>query len=223
MLIIEDNESVLKFLQQTMRETGYTPTVTTDGNEGLHQAITHSYDMILLDLMLPGMDGFEICRKLRELGKNTPILLITARDSLEDKVKGLDSGADDYIVKPFLVKELLARIRALMRRGNFNATILQVEDLILDPVTRRATRGGKQINLSSTEYMLLEYLMRNAGRVLTRAMILEQVWQYDFGGNDNVLDVYISYLRGKIDRGRSIALIHTVRGVGYIIGNSDSP
>jgi DNA-binding response OmpR family regulator len=144
--------------------------------------------------------------------------MITARDGLEDKVEGLDAGADDYLVKPFQLAELLARVRALLRRGSAPPPPLQIGDLTLDPATRRATRGAKTISLSSTEYALLELLMRNAGRVVSRAAILEHVWQYDFEGNDNVLDVYISYLRGKIDRGQTTPLIHTARGIGFRIG-----
>jgi DNA-binding response OmpR family regulator len=169
--------------------------------------------------MLPGMDGFTVCRRLRAAQVMTPILIITARDTLEDKLAGLDGGADDYIVKPFQVAELLARMRALLRRGSSSPAILQVADLTLDPATRQAMRGGKAIALSGTEYALLEYLMRNAGRVLTRSMILDHVWQYDFDGNDNVLDVYISYLRRKIDKGHTQPLIHTLRGVGYKMGS----
>ncbi len=167
------------------------------------------------------MNGFKVCRHLRAAGVSTPILIITAKDTLEDKVEGLDSGADDYIVKPFQIAELQARMRALLRRGSSAPTILRVADLILEPAQRRAVRGGMPIGLSATEYALLEYLMRNAGRVLTRSTILEHVWQYDFEGNDNVLDVYISYLRSKIDKGHEPALIQTVRGVGFRLGEAN--
>ncbi len=214
-LIVEDDESVARFLKQAVSEAGYAAQVVGDGLIALDAAKTMVYDLILLDRMLPGMDGFEVCRRLRAAQIATPILLITARDTLADKIEGLDSGADDYVVKPFQVGELLARVRALLRRGTSSPTILRAADLILDPATRRVTRGGKSVSLSATEYSLLEYLMRNVGRVLTRSMILDHVWQYDFDGNDNVLDVYISYLRSKIDRGRTNPLIHTVRGVGY--------
>jgi DNA-binding response OmpR family regulator len=171
--------------------------------------------------MIPHINGFEVCRRLRALKIMTPILIITARDTLEDKINGLDSGADDYIIKPFQIAELLARARALLRRGTSSPPILSIADLSLDPATRLASRAGKNITLSATEYSLLEYLMRNAGRVMTRSMILEHVWQYDFDGNDNVLDVYINYLRNKIDKGRSIPLIHTIRSVGYRMGIDD--
>ncbi|MBV9468738.1 MAG: response regulator transcription factor [Abitibacteriaceae bacterium] len=217
-LIVEDDESVARFLKQAAGEAGYVVQVVHDGLVALNTAQAHSFDLLLLDVMLPGLNGFEICRRLRENKIATPILIITARDALEDKIEGLDSGADDYIVKPFQVAELLARMRALLRRGVSTPTVLNVADLSLNPATRQAMRGGKLINLSATEYALLEYLMRNAHRVVTRSMILDHVWQYDFDGNDNVLDVYISYLRSKVDKGRTPVLIHTVRGVGYRIG-----
>ncbi len=214
-LIVEDDESVARFLKQAMEESGHNSLVLSEGKEALESALMNDYDLILLDVMLPGMNGLNVCRQLRNAKVTTPILLITARDSLEDKIEGLDSGADDYIVKPFQIGELLARMRALLRRGSGGPAMLQAGDLTLDPATRKAVRGDKTITLSSTEYALLEYLLRNAGRVLTRSMILEHVWQYDFEGNDNVLDVYISYLRSKIDKGHSDPLIHTVRGVGF--------
>ena len=213
-LIVEDDESVARFLRQAVTEAGYAPQVIGDGLLALETAKTQDFDILLLDVMLPGLDGFAVCRRLRAAAIATPILLITARDATEDKINGLDSGADDYLVKPFQIGELLARMRALLRRGVSSPTVLRVGDLSLDPVARKAVRGSKTISLSATEFSLLEYLMRNAGRVLTRLQILEHVWQYDFDGNDNVLDVYISYLRNKIDKGRA-PLIHTVRGVGF--------
>ncbi len=222
LLIVEDNESVASFLKQATVEAGYAPQLVEDGLDALEMARVGDFDLILLDVMVPRMDGFEICRRLRTANVATPILIITARDLLDDKVKGLDSGADDYIVKPFQVAELLARVRALLRRGASSPVVLRVGDLSLDPVSRQVTRAGNSISLSATEYTLLDYLMRNAGRVLTRSMLLEHVWQYDFGGNDNVLDVYISYLRRKIDRGYTPPLIHTVRGVGYMVSGYES-
>lgn len=219
-LIIEDDRSVAGFLRQAASEAGYTVEVAETGPVGLELASSAKFDLILLDLTLPRMDGLEVCRRLRGAHVSTPILIITARDTLEDKLAALDGGADDYIVKPFEVAELLARMRALLRRAQPSPTMLQVGDLILDPATRGAKRGGEPIRLSATEYTLLEYLMRNAGRVLTRAMILDHVWQYDFGGSDNVLDVYIGYLRRKIDRGQEQPLIHTVRAVGFRLGAS---
>jgi DNA-binding response OmpR family regulator len=215
LLIVEDDESVARFLRQATAEAGYVSQVVSDGQTALETASEFAYDLILLDVMLPGLNGFSICQALRTRGVMTPILILTAKDTLEDKITGLDSGADDYIVKPFQVGELLARIRALLRRGTSGPTVLRVGDLMLDPASRNASRAGKVIALSATEYTLLEYLMRNAGRVLTRSMILEHVWQYDFEGRDNVLDVYISYLRSKVDKYHAHPLIHTVRGVGF--------
>ena len=221
-LIVEDNPSLSRLLQQATNEAGYTNQLETDGLKALRLAQAVNFDLILLDVMLPGMDGMEVCRRLRAAGNETLILMITARDATEDKVNGLDAGADDYLAKPFKLTELLARMRALLRRGQSSAMpILQVEDLTLDPSTRQATRGGKNIDLSATEYSLLEYLMRHPGRVLTRSVILEHVWDYDFGGTDNVLDVYIMYLRKKIDK-RNTPLIHTVRGVGFRMGNKNA-
>lgn len=221
-LIVEDDDSVARFLKQATTEAGYSSQVVEDGIDALDLAKTSSFDLILLDVMIPHMSGFEVCRHLRSANVTTPILIITAKDTLEDKIEGLDSGADDYVVKPFHIAELLARIRAMLRRGSSSPAILHVADLSLDPATRKAVRADKIIYLSATEYSLLEYLMRNAGRVLTRSMIMEHVWQYDFGGNDNVLDVYINYLRNKIDRGSDNPLIHTVRGVGYRMSINDS-
>lgn len=214
-LIVEDDDSVARFLTQAMREAGYSPVAADNGTDALDFASTMAFDLILLDVMIPEINGFEVCKRLRASKMMSPILIITARDALEDKIEGLDSGADDYIVKPFHIAELLARIRALLRRGESLPAMLSVGDLTLDPATRQAKRAEKTIYLSATEYALLEYLMRNTGKVVTRSMILEHVWQYDFGGNDNVLDVYINYLRNKIDKRHDIQLIHTVRGVGY--------
>ena len=217
LLIVEDDRSLARLLQQAVSEAGYVAQVEHDGFAALELAQSAAFDLILLDVMLPGLDGLEICRRLRADRILSPVLMMTARDTVDNKVEGLDSGADDYIVKPVAIRELLARIRALLRRGVAAPVALQVADLTLDPTIRRAARGGKTIHLSATEYALLEYLMRNAGRVLTRSMIMEHVWQYDFGRNNNVLDVYIGYLRGKIDRNHSPALIRTERGVGFYL------
>ncbi len=214
-LIVEDDESVARFLTRALSEAGYAVRVSHDGSEALNILLASEFELVLLDVMLPGISGFEVCRSARSAGITIPILLITARDALEDKIEGLDSGADDYIVKPFQLGELLARIRALLRRRTEQSTMLKVADLTLDLSTHRAQRGSQTIHLSATEFTLLEYLMRNSGRVLSRAQILDHVWQYDFDGNDNVLDVYISYLRTKLDKGTLQPLIHTVRGVGY--------
>ncbi len=218
-LIVEDDASVARFLQQAVTEAGYAAQVVGDGLTACERAATLAFDLILLDVMLPGLDGFAVCRKLRAIHSPALILLITARDATEDKIEGLDSGADDYLVKPFQIGELLARMRALLRRSTSGSAILKVADLTLDPASRKVSRNGKTLSLSATEFTLLEYLMRNAGRVVTRAMILEHVWEYDFDGNDNVLDVYISYLRNKIDKGHAQPLLFTVRGVGYRMEN----
>ncbi len=222
-LIVEDDASVARFLKQAASEAGYMAHVESDGLQALKVAQATRFDLILMDVMLPGLSGIEVCRRLRAADVSSLILIITARDMTEDKVEGLDAGADDYIAKPFKVVELLARMRALSRRGEVSSsTILKVADLTLDPFTRAATRGGKPIMLSVTEYSLLEYLMRHTGRVLPRSTILDHVWKYDFGGSDNVLDVYIMYLRNKIDKGHATHLIHTVRGVGFRLGNDDA-
>ncbi|MGC4046076.1 MAG: response regulator transcription factor [Armatimonas sp.] len=190
--------------------------------EALERVRYEAFDLILLDVLLPGMEGFEFCRQARPQVSRRRYSLSPRWMTNRRKVEGLDAGADDDIVKPFQVAELLARVRALLRRGSIvSATILRVGDLSLDPATRLARRGERSISLSATEYALLEYLMRNAGQVLTRSLILEHVWQYDFAGNDNVLDVYIRYLRNKIDKGESSPLLHTVRGVGFELSNRE--
>lgn len=219
-LIVEDNATVARVLENSTREAGYAPHIEADGQNGLNRALAENFDLILLDVMLPRMGGLEVCRRLREAGNSSLVLIITAKDTLEDKIAGLDAGADDYLVKPFQIGELLARMRALLRRLGTQSgqSVLKVADLSLDPATRVAKRGDKTIQLSATEYSLLEYLMRHSGKTLPRSIILEHVWQYDFGGNDNVLDCYISYLRQKIDKGAPQRLIHTVRGVGFRLG-----
>ena len=223
-LLVEDDASAARLLEQALQEADYLVEVASDGLSALARGRFGAFDLILLDVMLPGMDGFEVCRRLRESGIASPILLLTARDAERDIVSGLDSGADDYIVKPFRVAELLARVRAMLRRTSAaRATdTLRVADLTLDPTTHIAARGDRAIRLSSTESALLEFLMRRKGKVASRASILEHVWQYDFGGNTNVLDVYVGYLRRKIDRDFTPHLIHTVRGVGFRLGVFDA-
>ncbi len=216
-LIVEDEFGVSRFLAQACLESGYAPHVESDGRRALALAKTTRFELILLDVMLPGINGFDLCRELRAAGVSSLVLMITARDTLEDKIAGLDAGADDYVCKPFRVAEILARMRALLRRRESGALNLEVGDLKLDAGTRMAVRAGQDIRLSATEYSLLEFLMRNAGKTMPRSVILDHVWQYDFAGNDNVLDVYIGYLRAKIDKGR-VPLIHTARGVGYRLG-----
>jgi DNA-binding response OmpR family regulator len=219
LLIVEDDEGVGRSIAQATREVGFIPRLTADGAEAVGLAKQYEFDIILLDVMVPSMDGFQVCQKLREAKIQAPILMLTAKDQLADKIKGLDSGADDYLVKPFEIGELLARMRALLRRGTGIITLV-VDDIELDPAKHQISRAGVRLELSATEYTLLEYLMRNAGRVLTRSMILQHVWRYDFDGNDNVLDVYISYLRKKIDSGRPTSLIRTERGIGYRMGGN---
>jgi DNA-binding response OmpR family regulator len=203
-----------RFLRQALTEAGHRAHLEPDGEVGRGFARDSSFDLILLDVMLGQIDGLTICRELRSAGVQTPVLMITARDRLDDKVAGLDAGADDYLVKPFQVAELLARVRALGRRTKTTASNISVGALTLDPLRREVRIQDRPIALSATEYVLLDYLVRNAGRTLTRSMILQHVWQYDFAGNDKVLDVYVSYLRRKID-GNGPSLIETVRGMGY--------
>ncbi|MBI3122579.1 MAG: response regulator transcription factor [candidate division NC10 bacterium] len=217
-LVVEDDRKVAGFIRKGLTEEGYAVDVASDGETGLAMGLDRLHDVIVLDVMLPGMPGFQVVRELRQAKVTTPVLLLTARDAVEDKVQGLDAGADDYLTKPFAFAELLARIRALLRRGTAaRAPLLQVADLTLDPATRTVTRGREAISLTNREFALLEYLMRSAGRVLTRTMIAEHVWDYSFDSGTNVIDVYVNYLRKKIDAGRERKLIHTVRGVGYVL------
>jgi len=217
-LVIEDEKKVADFIKRGLKEEGYAVDVASDGEDGYFQAEEIEYDLILLDLMLPKLDGVTLCRKLRQNGIQTPLIMLTAKDSIKDKITGLDSGADDYLAKPFSFEELLARIRALMRKGkNQQNTRLQVADLVLDLVGHKVWRGEEEIILTVKEYSLLEYFMRNAGTVITRTMIAEHVWDINFDTFTNVIDVYVNYLRNKIDKGREIKLIHTIRGRGYIL------
>lgn len=217
-LVIEDEAKVASFIRRALEEESYAVDVCGDGSAGLDLARLGSYDLIILDLMLPVMSGLDVLRSLRKEKIKTPVLILTARAQIDQKVKGLDAGADDYLTKPFAIEELLARVRALLRRGSGEPLgLLQVEDLILNPATREVVRGGQRIDLTAKEYALLEYFMRNAGRVLTRPMIAEHVWNLDFDTFTNVIDVYINYLRNKIDRGHERKLIHTVRGSGYVL------
>jgi len=217
-LIVEDDRKVGAFLQKGLREEQYAVDVCRDGEEALEWASINSYDVIVLDIMLPKKDGFAVCRELRQKGVLTPILMLTAKDSVEDKVSGLTEGADDYLTKPFSFEELLARIRALLRRTqDYKTKALRVGDLELDPIKRQATRAGKQIPLSGKEYALLEYLMRNKGRVVTESMIVEHVWDMNYEGTSNIVNVYINYLRKKIDSEFEVKLVRTIRGHGYTI------
>jgi heavy metal response regulator len=218
LLVVEDEKKVAGFIKKGLEEEGYAVDLVSDGHEGLWMALDGVYDLILLDINLPGMDGLEVLRELRKKELKTPVLLLTVRATIEDKVFGLDTGADDYLTKPFAFQELLARVRALLRRRvEAEPPVLQVADLTLDPARRVVFRGQEKIDLTTKEFALLDYFMRNVGRVLTRTMIAEHVWDYDFDSMTNVIDVYVNYLRKKIDAGREPKLIHTVRGAGYVL------
>jgi DNA-binding response OmpR family regulator len=221
-LVVEDEERLARLLQRVLTEERHTAEVAHTGTDGLYLAQTGAFDLIVLDRMLPDMDGVEICRQVRKAGVDTPVLMLTARGSVEDRVDGLNAGADDYLVKPFAMSELLARVNARLRRDRPAqvTTVLTVGDLTLDLVKRDVKRGGKGIELTQKEFALLEYLMRNAGAALTRTQILDQVWQYDSDAVSNVVDIYVHYLRDKIDRGSDRPLIKTVRGVGYKIDSA---
>lgn len=217
-LLVEDDHSIAQFIGKGLREEGYAVDTASDGGEGLLLAETIPYDLLILDIMLPTLDGLAICQRLRTKGNSVPVLLLTAKDAIEDRVTGLDTGADDYLTKPFAFVELLARIRALLRRGGGQPTsILTVADLRMDAVAHRVWRGETEIPLTNKEYALLEYLLRNENRVLTRTAIIEHVWDIQYDSLTNIVDVHIRSLRAKIDRPFSPPLIHTVRGVGYIL------
>lgn len=216
-LIVEDERKISAYVKRGLREQGYAVDAAFDGGEALELAASAPYDLIVLDVLLPVMDGFSVCRTLRSRGVRAPILMLTARDAVDDRVTGLDAGADDYLVKPFALKELLARLRALTRRGSAasKSAVLHVADLSLDTTTRRVRRAGRSIELTAKEYAVLECLMHDPDRVFTRTMIAEHVWSYDIYNESNVVDVYIRNLRRKIDDGFERKLICTVRGAGY--------
>jgi DNA-binding response OmpR family regulator len=219
-LVVEDEPRLRELLARNLTREGYSVEAVGDGAEGFERAKAAQFDLMVLDVMLPTMSGLEICMRLKRLKVATPILLLTARDSVDDRVAGLDAGADDYLVKPFAFVELAARLRALLRRQSHGETLLRVEDLALDPQRREAMRGSRRIELTAREYVLLEHLMKNAGRVLTRDQILAAVWPEDYDGTSNVVDTYVHYLRDKIDSRGKPPLIRTVRGVGYSMGSS---
>lgn len=216
-LIVEDERKIAAYVKRGLEEQGYAVDTVFTGREGLDWAESTSYDVIVLDILLPELDGLSVCRELRQRGLRTPILMLTARDAVDDRVTGLDAGADDYLVKPFALKELLARLRALTRRtiDQPRSAVLQLADLTLDTLTHRVRRAGKLVELTSKEYAVLECLMREPERVLTRTQIAEHVWNYDVYNQSNVVDVYIRNLRRKIDDPYELKLIHTVRGAGY--------
>ena len=217
-LVAEDDEAVRRSVERALRFEGYEVLTAPDGTAALSGIAEHVPDAIVLDVMMPGHDGMEVCRRVRAAGDATPILMLTARHELTDRVAGLDAGADDYLVKPFALEELLARVRALLRRspGAADAAVLRVGDMVLDPAARTVRREKREVSLTKTEFDLLELLMLNAGIVLSRDLIYERIWGFDFETSSNSLDVYVGYLRRKTEEGGEPRLIHTVRGVGYV-------
>jgi two-component system copper resistance phosphate regulon response regulator CusR len=219
-LLVEDEPRVARFIAKGLREQGYAIDTAPDGDEALFKATINDYDLIILDVMLPRKNGFDVCKALRAAGAKSPILMLTARDAVDDRVKGLDSGADDYLTKPFDFKELLARLRALLRRANdLRPALLQVADLTLNTANHTVARGGKAISLTAKEYSLLEFFMLRVGRLVSRRQIAEHVWDENFDPLSNVIDVYVRRLRKKIDEGFDTPLIHTRRGEGYMLSD----
>jgi DNA-binding response OmpR family regulator len=221
-LVVEDEKSLREIVAARMGREGYAADSASNGVEALEYIESGSYDCVILDIMLPKKDGITILKEMRGRGDQTPVLLLTARDSIEDRVSGLDCGADDYLVKPFAYDELSARVRALLRRGTENkSNELAFADLRMNLLSREVTRGGRSISLTVKEFALLEYFLRNPNRTLTRDQIINHVWNFDFDNNTNVVNVYMRYLRGKIDEGSEEKLIHTIRGVGYIMKDGE--
>jgi DNA-binding response OmpR family regulator len=223
-LVVEDEERLAAFIRDGLRELSADIEIAADGADALQQAQAKSYDLIVLDIMLPRLDGFTVCRELRRQNRDVPILMLSARGVVEDRVRGLDSGADDYLTKPFALEELTARVRALLRRRKPSELLtLVVADITLDPVKRIVTRGSRRLDLTQREYDLLEFFMHNAGEVLTRAMIADRVWDFAWHRLTNVIDVYVNHLRRKLEEGGEPRLIHSVRGVGYVMRETDEP
>ncbi|MEP6921627.1 MAG: response regulator transcription factor [bacterium] len=221
-LLVEDDPGIARFVARGLREQTYAVDVSSDGEDALYKVSVNEYDAVILDVMIPKRDGFEVCRELRASGSAIPIIMLTARDTVQDRITGLDAGADDYLIKPFAVTELLARLRALLRRGHVvRPATIQIADLLLDTQARRATRGGRELKLTTKEYALLDYLAREAGRVVSRAEIAEHVWDENFDPMTNLIDVHINRLRRKVDNGFSGRLIHTRRGEGYMLASQD--
>lgn len=223
-LVVEDERKLARLLERGLREEGFAVDIAEDGEEGLWRARQSGYDVIVLDALLPRMDGFELLQALRSGGNRTRVLMLTARDGVEDRVRGLDLGADDYLTKPFAFAELLARVRALLRRGTLDSPdLLELADLRLDARARTVQRGGTRLALSAREFAVLEYLLRHAGAVVTRTQLAEHVWDDSYDAASNVIDVTVYHLREKLDRNREPRLIHTVRGVGYVLKADDPP
>jgi two-component system copper resistance phosphate regulon response regulator CusR len=220
-LLIEDEKRISGFIARGLEESGYKVDAAETGQDGLARMTGATYELVILDLMLPDLDGLVVLEKIRLRKPSQPVLILSARGNLEDRVKGLDLGADDYLVKPFAFVELLARVRALLRRGQSLPERLQVEDLVLDCLRRKVNRAGVNIELAPKEFSILEYLLRNKGRALSRTMIVEHVWEMDYTGLTNIVDVYIRHLRGKVDDDWPQKLIKTVRGIGYMIGAAE--
>jgi len=221
-LLVEDESKLASFIKRGLVAERYAVDIANDGRSGLELAQTYQYDLVVLDLMLPGMDGGDVLRRIRKENSSVPVLILSARDSVQDKVSHMETGADDYLTKPFAFAELLVRAKALMRRGPVNrASTIRIADLELDRLSQQVKRAGHRIELTSKEYALLEYLMSNAGRVLSRNMIIEHVWDQSFDGITNIVDVYIRHLRNKVDTGHEPKLLKTVRGVGYSIRQGD--
>jgi len=221
--VVEDEKRIADFLSRGLESGGYTVDVAGDGTTALEMVHATEYDLIILDLGLPDMDGMAVLKKIRTRKTSPPVLILSARDAVDDRVKGLETGADDYLVKPFAYVELLARVRVLLRRGQPTPERLQVGDLSLDCIRRKVTRGGENIELAPKEFSILEYLMRNRGRPLSRTMIVEHVWDMDYDGLTNIVDVYIRHLRSKIDEKWPDKMIQTVRGIGYMLDSAERP
>jgi len=221
-LVVEDEKKLAGFIRRALKEDGHAVDVCNDGDTGMHRATSETYDAVILDLMLPGRGGLEILRSIREKGRSEPVLILTARDSLQDRVTGLDRGADDYLTKPFALDELRARVRALLRRGKGGvSTVLKFSDLSMDLVERTMVRGKRSIELTPREFSLMEYFLRNPRRVLTRTSIAEHVWDYNFDWQSNVVDVFVNGVRRKTEEKGEPRLIHTLRGVGYVLKEAD--
>ena len=222
-LVVEDDKGTSRFLKKGLTETGYVVDTVFDGEEGIYLATTQTYDIVILDVMLPEANGFEVLKAIRKKDKAVPVVFLTARDEKDDVIHGLELGADDYLVKPFAFAELLARIKAVVRRGRKDSEVSKVVagNLILNLIDRTVEKDGKIIELSGKEFQLLEYLMRNEGQILTRTMILENVWGYDFDTSSNIIDVHINRLRSKIEKGFPENYIHTIKGVGYVFKDKD--